>query len=85
MKVTAYKNIDVEVEVDIDLDEFIAEFRERTNVASETHWRRMLEAMDAMTRIMATINLKTIAAIPKVGRELIATRLSDQSDRWYVK
>jgi negative regulator of replication initiation len=85
MNVTAYKNVDVEVECDIDSDAIIAEFSQRVGESSADYFRRAIQAIDCITRILGEVKEEVIAAVPAQGKEIVAKRLLDQSKRWEVK
>ncbi len=82
MKVTAYKTVDIEAEVEIDMDDIIQEFSMRQDEATETYWRRLVPALDAMTRIMANIQDEVIAAMPNAACQTLCERLTKQACRY---
>lgn len=82
MQVTAYKTVEIETEVEIGMDDIIAEFSMRQGEATETYWRRLVPAIDAMTRIMANIPDEVIAAMPNAACETICERLMNQAMRY---
>lgn len=82
MKVTAYKTVDIETEVDVEMDDIIREFSQRQDEATETYWRRIIPALDAMTRIMASIPDSVIAVFPDAACETLCERLMNQASRY---
>lgn len=82
MQVTACKSVDIECEVEIDMDDILAEFSQRQDEATDTYWRRLVSAMDAMTRIMANVTDETIAAMPNAACETLCERLMNQASRY---
>jgi len=82
MQVTAYKTVEIETEVEIDMDDILLEFSLRKDEASDTYWRRLMPALDAMTKIMANIPDDVIAAFPDAACELLCERLMNQASRY---
>lgn len=82
MKVTAWKTVEVECEVDVELEDMLNEFAQRVDESSQDYWRRMLPAMDRMTRIMERISDETIDAVKSEHRWVIKQRLQEQCERW---
>lgn len=82
MKVTAYKTVEVECEVDVEPEDIVREFGQRAGEASAKYFRRLIEAMDSMTRIMDGIGADVIAAMPERARTVIGERLEAQAARW---
>jgi hypothetical protein len=82
MQVTACKTVEIETEVEIDTDDIIREFSARQDEATATYWRRLVPALDAMTRIMANIPDEVIAAMPDAACETLCERLMDQAMRY---
>ena len=82
MQVMAWKNVDIETEVTIEMDDIIAEFSQRQDEATETYWRRLIPALDSMTRIMASIPDEVIAAFPDAACEQLCERLMTQASRY---
>jgi hypothetical protein len=85
MKVTAYKTVECECECDVSMDDILQEFSARQDEAEETHWRRLIPAVDAMTRILANISDDVIAAMPVAARETLRERLATQASRYETK
>lgn len=82
MKISTWKNIEVEVECEVSTDDILNEFSQRIQESSADYWKRMLPAMDFMTRMMANISDETIASVKPEHREIIKSRLIEQSARW---
>ena len=82
MIVTAWKTVEVECECDVEVDDIISEFSQRQSESSETYWRRLIPAIDAMTRIMANITDETITSFPVDVRAKIHERLTNQAERY---
>lgn len=82
MKVTTYKTVDVECECDVEIEDFVNELESRVNEADSQYWRRLLPAMDAITRIMARIPDEVIKSFPQEAREILAGRLTHEGARW---
>lgn len=82
MKVTAVKAIDVEFDTYVDMHDMMNEFSQRAEESTPDYWRRMLPAMDRMTRIMELISDETIASVQSEHKAIIAVRLKEQADRW---
>ena len=85
MKVTAYKTVDVECECEVDSDAIVAEFSQRVGEASADYWRRIVPAIDCITRILGEVNPEVIDAIPAQGRAIVAKRLLDAAKQWEVQ
>ena len=82
MQVTAYKTIEIETEGEIDTEDILREFSMRQDEATATYWRRLIPALDAMTRIMANVPDDVIAAMPDAACETLCERLMDQASRY---
>ena len=82
MQVTAYKTVEIETEIEININDIIHEFSARRDEATETYWRRLVPALDAMTRIMANIPDEVIAAMPDAACETLCERLMNQAMRY---
>ena len=82
MKVTAWKTVEVECECDVEIDDMLSEFSQRVEESTADYWRRMLPAVDRMTRIMERIGDETIAAVKSEHKAIIKQRLTEQAARW---
>ena len=82
MKVTTWKTVEVECECEVEMDDMLNEFSQRVEESSSEYWRRMLPAMDRMTRIIERISDETIAGVKSDHRVIIKTRLIEQAARW---
>jgi len=82
MKVTGWKNVEVEVEVDIEPEHILSEFRQRADEAEATYWRRLVPALDAITQILADVKDEVIEALPAEARTILRERLQVQADRY---
>lgn len=85
MQVTAYKTVDIECEVEIDMDDILSEFSQRADESGDTYWRRLMSAMDTMTRIMAKISDETISAMPASSCNILCERLAIQAARYAAR
>ena len=82
MKVTAWKTVEVECECDVEINDMLSEFSQRVEESTADYWRRMLPAVDRMTRIMELIGDETIAAVKSEHKAIIKQRLTEQAARW---
>ncbi len=82
MKVKTYKTIDLDVEVDVDINDVITEFSKRADEATGDYWRRIMNPLDWMTRIFASVTDETIAAMPEAAKETLCERLMTQAARY---
>ena len=82
MRVTTWQTVEVQCECDVETDDIIAEFSQRQEEATETYWRRLIPALDSMTRIMASVTDETIAAMPFAACETLRERLATQAARY---
>ncbi len=82
MQVTVWKTVEVEAEATVEMDDIIAEFSQRQDEATETYWRRLIPALDSMTRIMASIPNGVIAAFPDSACNTLCERLTTQASRY---
>lgn len=82
MKVTTWKTVEVECECDVEPDDILNEFAQRVDEATADYWRRMLPAVDLMTRIMSRVSDDVIAGVKPEHRSVIRQRLQDQAARW---
>jgi hypothetical protein len=84
MKVTAWKNIDVEVEVDVDIADVLLSCAEIQREATGKYWKRWGGTLDTLTRILAATKDELIAAIPIEARREVHRRLTVEAARWAV-
>ena len=82
MKVTTWQTVEVECECEVEMDDMLDEFSQRVDESSAEYWRRMLPAMNRMTRIMERISNEAIAGVKSDHRVIIKTRLIEQAARW---
>lgn len=82
MKVTTYKCVDVVCECDVEIEDFVDELSSRVREADPQYLRRLLSAMDGITRILARIPDEVITAFPPEAREILAGRLAKEGARW---
>lgn len=82
MKTTAWKNIDVEVEVDVTTEQIIEEFQQRRDELEDTYWRRFVEAVAVMIRIIESTPDSTLAKIPAATRQVVQDHLKAEAARW---
>jgi hypothetical protein len=80
--VRAWKTVEVECECDIGTEQIINEFSERVDESAPDYWRRLLPAIDCMTRALARISDDTIVAMSVVDREEVRKRLQCEAERW---
>lgn len=85
MKITAWKNIDVEVECDVTAEQIIAEFQQRRDELEGAYWRRFIEAAAVMIRIIESLPDSTLAKIPALTRQVIHDHLKAEAARWEPK
>lgn len=82
MQVTAWKTVEVECEVEVSTGDIIAEFSRRQDEAESGYWRRLVVALDLMTRIMANVSDKTIQSMPDAARKTLRDRLISEAKRY---
>lgn len=82
MKLRIHTNVDIEAEVSVDLDDVLAECGRRQEEAAADYWRRMLEAVGTMLRIMAAIPDDVIAELPDNACATIRRQLNHEADRY---
>lgn len=82
MKVTTWKTVEVECECDVEIEDILIEFGERVDESQHDYWRRMMPAIDCITKILARVSYETIATVKPEVREIVRQRLSDQAARW---
>ena len=82
MKIRAYQNVDVEFEASITVNEIIEEFERRAEDATPEHHRLIMEALDAMTRIMAAIPDAVIEAFHADAKKILHERLAALPERY---
>ena len=82
MQVTVYQTVYVECVCDVHMDDIVAEFERRKDESTEHYWRRLIPALDAMTRIMAGVPDDVIAAIPLEANMILRLRFSAEVERY---
>lgn len=82
MRVSTWKNIDVEVEVNVSLDDVLAECDSRAEEATPEHCRLWLESIDVLTRILSRSKDDVIAKVPEQARQEVHRRLMVELARW---
>ncbi len=83
MIVTIWKNVEVEAEAEVSIDDMVREFGARKDEASADYYRRLIPAIDAMTRILSGIPDDVIHAIPEQARRVISERLRRDAERFW--
>lgn len=78
MKVSAWKNIDVEVEVDVELEHVMAEFMSIAN--EEGMPNRKLRVIDEATRILEAIGSDSLQTIQQ-NRVVVAERIMQRLEK----
>lgn len=78
MKLTVWK----EVEVDVGIDEVLEECHQRADEATETYWRRVAPAIDSATKFLANVKDEVIRAFLVSARQEIRKRLLAQLERY---
>jgi molecular chaperone GrpE (heat shock protein) len=81
--VTIWKTIEVQAEAEVSIDDMIREFGARKDEASADYYRRLIPAIDAMTRILSGIPDEVIHEIPERARRVISERLRRDAERFW--
>ena len=82
MRVTAWKNIDVEVEVEVVVEDVLSEFWDRCEAANGEYWRQVCPVLVSVTKILAQVKDETIKAMPEASRKIMCERLMTQAARY---
>jgi len=82
MKVTAWKNIDVDVEVDVSVDEILVALGERLDDVTPKQWRTLGCVLDTITKMLARVTDEAIRALPDEARIEMCRRLDTERKRY---